>query len=44
MRTYITCTKRKGTPKVAVDVCRACRHRIKCSAFLNYRSPQLFPD
>jgi hypothetical protein len=44
MRNYITCTRRKGAPRVAVDVCRACRYRIKCVRFIKYRSPQLFPD
>ncbi|HNY64156.1 MAG TPA: hypothetical protein PKM41_01880 [Deltaproteobacteria bacterium] len=44
MRTYITCSRRKGTPKVALDVCRACRYRLKCITFRKYANPQLFPD
>jgi len=44
MRTYITCPKRKGAPKVAVDVCRSCRRKAKCSPFIKYTKPQLFPD
>jgi hypothetical protein len=44
MRTYITCTRRKGKPRVAIDVCRACRHRLKCIPFNRYRRPQMFPD
>ncbi len=43
MRIYITCTRRKGKPQVALDVCRVCRHQAKCIQFRNYRCPQLFP-
>ncbi|MFY9399670.1 MAG: hypothetical protein WAR22_15035 [Desulfomonilia bacterium] len=44
MRTYLVCPKRKGEPKVALDVCMGCRHRMKCDSFQKYRCPQLFPD
>lgn len=45
MRTYIHCPKRKGQPKIAIDVClRACKYNKKCKAFLAFRNPPLFPE
>jgi hypothetical protein len=45
MRTYITCAKRKGRPKVSVEVClHTCKHRKKCVVFYKIQNPGLFPD
>lgn len=44
MRTYLPCPKRKGMPKIALDVCRVCRFNAKCTKFQRYRNPRLFPD
>ena len=42
-RTYLMCLRRKGSPQVALDVCKVCRHNMKCRQFLNFRNPKLFP-
>lgn len=44
MRVYLPCPKRKGTPKVALDVCKVCRFNAKCMQFQIYRNPPLFPS
>jgi len=44
MRAYLICSRRKGEPKVAVDVCMICRYRGKCRPFRDYRCPRLFSD
>jgi hypothetical protein len=45
MRTYITCAKRKGNPKVSVEVCRhTCKRRKKCIVFHRLQNPTLFPE
>lgn len=45
MRTYITCIKRKGNPKIPVEVCRhTCKHRRKCEILNSYQNPPLFPE
>jgi hypothetical protein len=45
MRIYITCSRRKGCPKIAVEVCRhTCRRRKKCRTLYQYRNPPLFPE
>jgi hypothetical protein len=44
MRTYLICPKRKGEPKVALDVCMTCRHKTTCRSFQTYRNPQLFSN
>ncbi len=44
MRTYIECCRRKGKPKIAIEVCRTCRYNQKCSAYLSYRNPELFDN
>ncbi len=41
-RTYLMCLRRKGTPQVALDVCKVCRHNVKCRQYLNFRNPKLF--
>lgn len=42
MRTYLSCPRRKCNPKVALDVCKVCRHNAKCPKYLEYRRPRLF--
>ena len=45
MRTYITCVKRKGNPKVPIEVClHTCKHRKKCAVFCKIQNPALFPE
>ncbi|HON37915.1 MAG: hypothetical protein ACOX3E_03580 [Desulfomonilia bacterium] len=44
MSIYLICLRRKGEPKVALDVCMACKHRMKCRTFQQYRNPRLFPE
>lgn len=45
MRTYITCAKRKGSPKVPVEVClNTCKRRKKCVVFYRIQNPALFPE
>lgn len=45
MRTYITCAKRKGNPKVPVEVClHTCKHRHKCKPIYDLQNPSLFPQ
>jgi hypothetical protein len=44
MRIYLLCPRRRGNPKVAIEVCRACRYNRSCRRFYAYRNPSLFPD
>jgi uncharacterized protein YciW len=44
MRVYLICTKRKSRPKVALEVCKACRYNRSCRQYVNYRNPLLFPE
>ncbi|HPI91602.1 MAG TPA: hypothetical protein PLT09_00795 [Deltaproteobacteria bacterium] len=44
MRIYLTCPRRKGNPKVAIEVCRACRRNKSCRQYYTYRNPPLFPE
>ncbi len=44
MRAYIQCPRRKNKPKVAVEVCRKCRHNKTCTTFQEYQNPPLFSD
>jgi len=44
MRVYLICLKRKSRPKVALEVCKACRHNNTCMPYLTYRNPPLFPE
>jgi len=45
MRTYITCAKRKGHPKVSVEVClHTCKRRKKCDVFYKIQNPALFSE
>ena len=45
MRTYITCAKRKGNPKVSVEICRyTCKRRKKCLVYHRLQNPSLFPE
>jgi uncharacterized protein YciW len=44
MRVYLICTRRRGRPKVALEVCKACGHNRACRQYLTYRNPPLFPD
>lgn len=44
MRVYLVCPKRKGRPKVALEVCKACRHSKACPEYFIYRNPPLFAD
>ncbi|MEN6473124.1 MAG: hypothetical protein ABFD81_03850 [Syntrophaceae bacterium] len=45
MRTYITCAKRKGHPKVPLEVClHTCKRRKKCVVFYKIQNPALFPE
>lgn len=45
MRTYITCAKRKGRPKVSLEVClHTCKHRKKCVMLYKIQNPALFSE
>ncbi|HOJ14623.1 MAG TPA: hypothetical protein PLS81_01125 [Deltaproteobacteria bacterium] len=44
MRAYIVCPHRKSNPKVAVEVCRACRRRKTCRRYHAYLNPPLFSE
>ncbi len=43
MSAYIPCPRRKGSPRIALDVCLSCRYNQQCTAFQSYRNPPLFP-
>jgi len=44
MRVYLICPKRKGRPKVALEVCKACRNNKTCREYIIYRNPPLFAE
>jgi hypothetical protein len=45
MKNYITCPKRKGSPKISVEVCASsCRKRKTCREFYMFRNPPLIPE
>ena len=44
MSVYLICLKRKSRPKVALEVCIACRHNSACRQYITYKNPPLFPD
>jgi len=41
---YITCNRAKSRYKVSVDICSACKHMKKCSDYMSYIQPSLFPE
>jgi uncharacterized protein YciW len=43
MSDYIVCRRRRGRPRIAVEVCRACRRSRRCAPYQAYLNPSLFP-
>jgi len=41
---YLICTRRKNRPRIALDVCKACKRNGTCRQFERYRNPPLFPE
>ncbi len=44
MRDYLECPRRKGRPKIAIDVCRQCKHKAGCKTFEHFQNPPLFSE
>jgi hypothetical protein len=45
MKNYLACPKRKGKPKISVEVCTvSCRKKKKCREFYIFRNPPLIPE
>ena len=42
-RQYLACPQRPGSPRVALDICRACLKAKRCAAWQEFRCPSLFP-
>lgn len=41
-RPYITCKKRKGNPRIPLEVCMVCPYHKKCAVYFEERNPSLF--
>jgi len=45
MKDYITCPKRKGSPKISVEVCASsCKRKKTCKVYYMFRNPALLPE